>query len=675
VLVGSVTSKHTYDAGGNYLTKTTDPEGRTVDYTYDIVGNVKTEKVGTHTTSYDYDGLDRLTKVTDAKNGVTQYEYDANGNLTKIINARNKVTTYEYNELSQVKKVTDANNKSVTFDYDLNGNQTKITHPNGNTVEFGYNSVNRNTSVSYNGQQKYTFEYDPNGNLTKETDVSSGRVTTYTYDADNKVKSVQEPDGRTDYTYDKNGNVTQRKHTAGSTVITHDYAYNSLNQLTNIKANGTDHVWFTYNEIDQVASRKNGDGTTTLDNYNGAGDLVEQTIYDKNGNILDSFKYTYDAKGNITQVVSKAGTTTYVYDELDQLIKETRPDGTIYEYTYDATGNRLTKKVIQGGNVTTTTYTYDDADQLVSVNGTSYSYDANGNLISDGQRTYTYDAQNRLTSVKDSGGNTIASFTYYANGLRKTMTTTSGTITFHYDENNNVTYETDQNGNVVASYTYDDENRPVSMTRGGTLYFYQYNAHGDVVALTDTSGTVVATYTYDAFGNLLSSTGTVVNPYLYAGYRYDQETGLYYLQSRYYNPNTGRFLTRDTFGGFTKDPLSLHKYLYANNNPVMNIDPNGYYAKTLSWVVLRQLIGLWKLILYARIEISGNKITKIYKVWTNLSGFTFGIDWRQSAAEGEITNRGKELVVWCSGTIIGYVGYYGWQWYSRAVYVERYWWV
>jgi YD repeat-containing protein len=188
--------------------------------------------------------------------------------------------------------------------------------------------------------------------------------------------------------------------------------------------------------------------------------LVEQTIYDKNGNIIDRFKYTYDSKGNITQVVSKAGITTYEYDELDQLIKETRPDGTIYEYTYDATGNRLTKKVTQGGNVTTTTYTYDDADQLTSVNGTNYTYDANGNLISDGNRTYVYDAENRLIAVKDGSGNTIASFTYRADGMRKTMTTASGTITFHYDENNNVTYETDQNGNVVASYTFNG-NQPI----------------------------------------------------------------------------------------------------------------------------------------------------------------------------------------------------------------------
>jgi RHS repeat-associated protein len=591
VIIGSVTTSHTYDTLGNYETSTTDPAGRTTSYTYDTVGNMTSETVGTNTTSNSYDGLDRLTKVTDAKNNVTQYQYDGNDNLTQVTNARNKVTTYQYNELNQIKQVTDPNNQTTTYDYDLNGNQTNITYPNGNKVDFAYNAVNRKTSVSYNGTQRYTFQYDPNSNLTQETDVVSGQSTTYTYDADNKVTSVQETGNQINYTYDNNGNVTQRKYTAGSTTITNDNTYNALNQLTTVKSNGTMVGQFTYTEQEKVASHKNGDSTMMLYKYNGAGDVVEATLYDSNGNIYDDYQYTYDNKGNITTVVSNAGTTSYYYDELNQLIKEVRPDGTTIEYTYDANGNRLTKKVTQGQTVTTTNYTYDDADQLTAVNGTANTYDANGNLTSDGQRTYTYDAENRLTSVKDSLGNTIASFTYYSNGLRKTMTTASGTITFHYDENGNVVYETDQNNNVVASYTYDSENRPVSMTRGGTLYFYQYNAHGDVVALTNASGTVVATYTYDAFGNLLSSTGTVVNPYLYAGYRYDQETGLYYLQSRYYNPNTGRFLTRDTFEGMKDDPLTLNKYVYCSNNPVMNTDPSGHYSSTVVYRISHRTLA------------------------------------------------------------------------------------
>jgi len=250
-----------------------------------------------------------------------------------------------------------------------------------------------------------------------------------------------------------------------------------------------------------------------------------------------------------------------------------------------------------------TTYTCDDADQLTAVNGTSYTYDANGNLTNDGNRTYVYDAENRLIAVKDSDGNTIASFTYRADGMRKTMTTPSGTITFHYDENNNVVYETNESNQIVASYTYGPNNEPVSMTRGGKTYYYQTNYRGDVLALTDSSGNVVATYEYDAFGRLLKETGTVENPYRYAGYRYDKETGLYYLQSRYYNPETGRFLTRDTFEGVEEEPLSLNKYAYAHNNPVMHTDPMGYALPALlAWVLRKVLWAFLKAGTYALVK-------------------------------------------------------------------------
>ncbi|RAL21478.1 RHS repeat domain-containing protein [Thermoflavimicrobium daqui] len=578
VIPGSVTTTHVYDATGNYDIKTTDAEGRVVEKTYDTVGNVTSEKQGNSTTTNEYDGLNRLTKVTDAKQGVTQYEYDANGNQIKSINANNKVSTYTYNEQNQVKTATDPLNRTTKHEYDINGNLTKIESPNGTKIEHGYNAVDRQTSTSYNGKQKYTFEYDPNGNVTKETDVESNQVTTFTYDQDNKLKTVNEGNGHsTEYTYDKNGNVTDRKHIAGSTVIQSLFTYNSLNQLMQIKENGADRAWFTYEENDKVASRKNGDGTYSFYRYHGAGDVVQLVNYDRDGNPRDSFVYHYDNKGNITSVKSDKGTITYQYDELDQLVKESYSDGTVYEYTYDAVGNCLSKKVTKNGQANTTTYTYNDANELTAVNGTTYEHDPNGNLVKDDRFIYVYDAQDRLTAVKDLQGNTVASYTYRADGMRKTMTTSSGTITFHYDENKNVIYETDQNNNILASYTYNGI-QPVSMTRDGKTYYYQLNNHGDVIALTDSSGAVVATYEYDAYGNITKETGTITNPYRYAGYRYDQETGLYYLQARYYNPDTGRFLTLDPDPGDEDDPKTQNGYNYANNNPVMFVDPDGHWG-------------------------------------------------------------------------------------------------
>ncbi|MGE5398713.1 MAG: RHS repeat domain-containing protein [Chitinophagales bacterium] len=119
-------------------------------------------------------------------------------------------------------------------------------------------------------------------------------------------------------------------------------------------------------------------------------------------------------------------------------------------------------------------------------------------------------------------------------------------------------------------------------------YLLHYKGHGDVVQLTDQSGNVVASYTYDAWGNILNSSGAMANsnPYRYAGYRFDSESGVYYLNSRYYSSNLGRFISRDKFQGFLDEPLSLNQYAYCENNPVNRIDPDGHSWLSTAGAVL-----------------------------------------------------------------------------------------
>lgn len=152
----------------------------------------------------------------------------------------------------------------------------------------------------------------------------------------------------------------------------------------------------------------------------------------------------------------------------------------------------------------------------------------NGNLTSNGLFLFNYDVENHLIEVKRSDGSSLASFTYDHQGNRTSMTTSSGTTFFHYS-GDKVIYETDSNNNVIVDYTWDSQGNPVTMTVGGKTYFYHLNGHGDVTALTDANGNIVAQYQYDAWGNITSSTGSMkdTNPYRYAGYRYDKETGLY----------------------------------------------------------------------------------------------------------------------------------------------------
>jgi len=146
--------------------------------------------------------------------------------------------------------------------------------------------------------------------------------------------------------------------------------------------------------------------------------------------------------------------------------------------------------------------------------------------------------------------------------------------------------------NTLALYIYDDKDRLIAIEKGGQTYYTHTNYRGDILAITDTNKTRVATYKYGPWGELLSSTGTFSQPFRYAGYCFDEETGLYYLKARYYSPELGKFLTKDTFEGFNNNPQSLNLYAYANGNPVMNVDPDGHWAQAVVGGVIGGAFGL-----------------------------------------------------------------------------------
>jgi RHS repeat-associated protein len=276
----------------------------------------------------------------------------------------------------------------------------------------------------------------------------------------------------------------------------------------------------------------------------------------------------------------------------------------------------------------------------------SYTYDANGNTLtktdSTGTTKYEYNSNNQLTKVTKPNGDII---TYAYNGDNQRISKTiNGVITNYIYDGNVVSKEMDASGKVLASYVYDDKGSPVSVTNGGKTYNYQYNGHGDVVALTDSNGNVVSTYAYDVWGNVTTKTGNIDSIYGYAGqfgYVYDQETGYYFLQSRYYDPGIGRFTTKDRFKGFEDRPASQNPYTYCENNPVMQIDPNGYATIC---IVIRVGSILQNIINYGTVAfvyvISGVSVLLVARnygysryndrgnmyltVWTTVAGGVFG---------------------------------------------------
>ncbi len=187
-------------------------------------------------------------------------------------------------------------------------------------------------------------------------------------------------------------------------------------------------------------------------------------------------------------------------------------------------------------------------------------------------------------------------FKYDANGLRTRKKLTKhdkSTVTtdyiLHGDQINHVTItEANASGTVTATnnlhFYYDAANRPIALDFNGTKYFYAHNVHNDIAAILDSNGAIVVEYKYDAWGELLQTTGTLastlgkLNPFRYRGYVYDEESGLYYLRNRYFNPDLNRFITTDITVGSAGEPLSHNFYAYCLNDPINRVDESGAWS-------------------------------------------------------------------------------------------------
>ena len=243
---------------------------------------------------------------------------------------------------------------------------------------------------------------------------------------------------------------------------------------------------------------------------------------------------------------------------------------------------------------------------------TTYSYDNNGNNLSyitetlqpvgegldevstevfvvgdiTGQQgtlesaVYEYDLFNQM--IQSSINNSMTRNRYNGEGLRVEKEV-NGEITRYLYEGDRVILEVNENNQLAARNTIGTNIISRVVVEGGSTekLYYLYNGHGDVTALISPQGNIVAEYTYNAFGTPRLVTGTADNPYRYAGYQYDDESGLYYLQSRMYNPVIARFMQEDTYRGQANDPLSLNLYVYCANNPIKYWDPDGHV--TTAW--------------------------------------------------------------------------------------------
>ena len=485
-----------------------------------------------------------------------------------------------------------------------NGRLQKMTFGNDQTVQYSYDKFDRTTKEQYNNVT-YEYAYDASGQLAKQTSTA-GEEYNYEYDSLGRlIRSNEYNDGefeqRTEHIYDASNRLTKQSWYNAGGVTTMSYAYSTttglLSSLNATVQNSSIPVAYTYQGANQLRSKAIGSVMTKAYNFGTSSGyrtaLPNYVNYrDSSSNLIYGDNCHYDSNGRLVKILDSGSSTTtraiYGYDQQGQLTSAT-VGGTSYTYTYDTAGNIQSKKV----GSTTTNYTYGNSawrDLLTAYNGGSITYSGgNPTKYYDGS-TFTWTQGRRLATAKV--GSTNISYTYDMAGVRSSKTVGSTTYKFT-TLSGLVTRQT--GGGKTIDFVYDENNQPLAMKYNNTLYYYILNAQGDVVRIVNSSRSVVASYTYDPWGKIISSSGTLadINPLRYRGYYYDSETGFYYLQSRYYDPEIGRFINADSYASTDATGLlSTNMFAYCENDPVNKSDPTGEVAPILVAMAGGALVGI-----------------------------------------------------------------------------------
>jgi RHS repeat-associated protein len=610
---------------------------------YDQAGRkVSTTDALNRTTKFVYDGLDRLVETIYADNTSTKTSYNAAGKILTQTDQSERVTRYEYDALDQLKAVIDTKQNRTEYNYDEAGNLTFQKDTNNNITRFEYDGLGRRIAVVRPMQQRSSSVYDKVGNIIETVDFNgdkikydydennrlitkhflneNNRLVEYTYTATGQRDTVTDSRGVTDYDYDAQGRLISVTNLDNKNISyiydlatgklaslttpdgTTSYRYNSLGQLEKvIAANGE--TTYAYDAVGNLEQMTLPNGNTQTYKYNKLNQLEVLESKDRNNNILAKYIYTYDKIGNTKLVEELDGRRVeFDYDELNRLIKETITDpvngNRTIEYAYDSVGNRLNRKDSQTGE---TVYVYDNNDRLLSETlagvTTTYTYDHNGNVITveaPGQQVvYDWDSENNLigANITTATETRQLAYKYNADGIRVASIIDGQETRYLIDANRpyaEVLEEYTPTGQTQVSYVHGLN--LISQTRKGVSKFYFEDRHSGVRQLSNAAGAVTDTYNYDAYGNLLQSTGETQNNYLYRGEQVDTNLGMQYLRARYYNQNQGRFASVDPFEGVLEQPMTRHRYIYGNDNPVTYLDPGGEIAITLQNTALQNVL-------------------------------------------------------------------------------------
>ena len=571
---------YTYDPVGR-VTQITNPDSTVVTTSYDKSTTTFIDANG-HKKVEVKDVYGRLIKVEEytgttgshALYATTTYEYNARGNLIKLTDTESNQTTMTYDTLGRKLTMNDPDMGSWSYSYDNNGNLLSQTDAKNQTINFTYDELNRTTRKIYPVGSDTIYAYDetfstnPTGRLTTLTDSTGS--TKYYYDELGRtvkaIKTVDTTSYTTETTYDALSRTTSITYPDSKRVnYTYDTGGNLLTIVDDVSSGSTTYASYTsYNALGQIEGVTYGNGVDTAYTYNPNNSLLSTIDTDTStGTTLIDHSYTFDNIGsilNITDNIDGTNTQTFTYDALDRLITANSGNYGSLTYAYDTIGNFTSKRGI--------TYTYGAKPHAVTAtsNGKTYTYDSNGNMTADTNRTITYNYDNKPSSVTKAGQTAI--FYYDGSGSRvKKLTGSSTTIYI------GKLYE--ETGGNITRYIFAGGTRIASKMSTDTYYYHQDHL-GSSSVITNSSGVKVEEIRYYPFGETFSDTSPSTTKHKYTSQELDIETGLYYYNARYYDPELGRFISADTIVPDPTNPQSLNRYSYVKNNPLKYTDPSGH---------------------------------------------------------------------------------------------------
>jgi RHS repeat-associated protein len=540
--------------------------------------------------NFDVDG--NVSAVATLGGGVSTFVFDKTTNQLTITDAMNTVETMAFGDnFYPLQSITDGNFNVTSFGYDANGNPATTAYPDGTTetVVYDANGTVKRTIDRANQTTTYTYypsgllksislpdgthtdyTYDAHGNLASATDAHGAII--LNYDAADRLTRVTYPNGRyLIYNYDSAGRHTQTIDQSGFTT---NYSFDLAGRLSDVKDGNNNLIsHYAYDYLSRVSEKDDGNGTYTTYAYDPAGRVTELINYRPDNTINSQFDYTYDDLGRMYTMTTLDGITTYSYDGVSsRLSSVTLSDNTTITYSYDAAGNRTSSF----DGTTFNGYTINELNQVRLVGGTAYDYDLDGNLKSRsgdaGNASYAYDGMGHLIQLINADG--TWTFEYDALGSRTAVTHNGQRTEYLVDPTGpgSVVGEYNGSGQLLAHYSYGLGLTSRADSSSQRSYF-DFDATGSTVGLSASNGAYANTYSYLPFGEILSRSESIRNPFQFDGAMGIQNdgSGLNFMRARYYDPSLGRFTQPDPIdiaGG-------LNLYTFALNDPLTAADPSG----------------------------------------------------------------------------------------------------